>query len=74
MAIVLPGSFTKSVCKMWVKDSPFKAGMNSPPSLRHMLKRLFVQLLSFLAMPLNIWYNTGYENGDYGEAQTAYDP
>ena len=26
MAIVLPGSFTKSVCKMWVKDRPSRQG------------------------------------------------
>ena len=27
MAIVLPGSFTKSICKMWVKDRPEGRGI-----------------------------------------------
>ena len=39
MAIVLPGSFTKSICKMWVKDRLRKRGvLVAPPTLLALLK------------------------------------
>ena len=32
MAIVLPGSFTKSICKMWVKDRAKSQGLLRSPT------------------------------------------